>query len=99
MKTLILVAMALGLSACAHETTTIDRELALKLADRPQVVVASSPAPIVNVNNYNGVAQQQQREPQQADVPRYDQQCRQSPTFDIQGNQTGTEKHCFGVAE
>lgn len=59
MKKLTLIAMAILLSACAHEKTTMDRELALKLADRPQVILANNPAPVVNVNNYIGGQQRQ----------------------------------------
>jgi len=54
MKRILFVLATLALSACAHETTTLDRELALKLADRPPVMVQSAPPVVVNVNN--GVA-------------------------------------------
>lgn len=49
MRKIILLVLC---SACAHETTTMDRELALKLADRPITVVQSAP-PVVNLN-FNG---------------------------------------------
>ena len=55
MKTLTLIALALTLSACGHATTTLDRELALKLADKTPVVLTQA-APTINVNNYNGNA-------------------------------------------
>ena len=64
MKALTLITLALTLTACGHATTTLDRELALKLADKSPIIV-STPAPIINVNNYNG----QQSPNQQASQP------------------------------
>lgn len=46
---LIIVIAALAMVACAHETTTMDRELALELARREPIVMAAA-APVINVN-------------------------------------------------
>lgn len=88
MKHLFLL-LAIGLTACGHEMTKMDRELALKLADRQPVVIAAAPAPVINI--YNG---QTTTSPQSAIDDR--KTCNQSPVYDIQGHQTGVEKHCFG---
>jgi len=65
MKSLYALPIFLLLAACAttYPTTEMDRELALKLADRPTVIAAAQP--IINVNNYNG----QQSPNQQASQP------------------------------
>lgn len=57
MKILVAVA-ALFLVGCGHAMTKMDRELALKLADKSPVIVQSAP-PIINVNNFNGSQQRQ----------------------------------------
>jgi hypothetical protein len=49
MKTL-LTCVSLFLVGCGHATTKMDRELALKLADRPQVHVVNPAPTTVNVN-------------------------------------------------
>ena len=46
MRYLILILLC---SACAHETTTLDRELALELVKNRQTVVQSAP-PVFNIN-------------------------------------------------
>lgn len=46
----------IGLVGCAHETTTMDRELALELAKREPIVMAAA-APIINVNVNGGGGQ------------------------------------------
>jgi hypothetical protein len=58
--TLCLALMSMNLIACAttHPTTEMDRELALKLADKTPVVV-TAPAPVINVNNFNGGQKQE----------------------------------------
>lgn len=65
MKHLILIALALNLTACAHETTELDREALLMIIDNakplPQqapviITPAQTAPPVVNVNNYSGQA-------------------------------------------
>lgn len=93
MRILFLVA-ALSLTACGHEMTKLDRELALKLADRPTVVASAQPV-IINVNNGASSPQAQDVKPFSA-YQDDRQNCRQSPSYDVNGNITGYEKHCFG---
>ena len=100
MKTLTLITLALTLTACGHATTTLDRELALKLADRPQVIVASSPAPIINVNNYSGGGHTPTAAPYQASQPFVDDRtknCTDTKQYDNDGQVIGTKRICFGA--
>jgi len=107
MKQLLLTASMLYigvmLSSCAHERTEMDRELALKLADRPQVQVIQSPPAHVNVTvNNNGSSQPNY----QSAVPSDDyynhvhyvpsgfaapdtSQAKKRPQYDIYGNVSG----------
>lgn len=89
MKARILIAMiALGAIGCAHERTEMDRELALKLADKTPVIVQSNPAPVV-VN----VGTQQSPSPQAVEeglvAPTEDQLvskiCTTKPIYNIYG--------------
>ena len=114
MKRISIAVLALALTACAsdpvapvtHETTTMDRELALKLADRPTVIVApAAPAPVVNVNNYNGgtqaVASHGPWEKFQPQEPADDgedtrTQCIESPVYSTGGVLLRTQRRCFG---
>lgn len=108
MKYVTALTLGLLLSACAHETTTMDRELALKLVDRPQVVVAAPSAPpVFNVsfNNQGGSSvgtkpKFDPTQPYEIGQPAIAQSpCRQSPVFDVNGNFERMEKHCFGSQE
>lgn len=92
MKKLILALSALNLIGCGHATTEMDRELALKLADQAPVVVASQPAPTINI--YNGG---QTQAPQQAAPVDNRQNCMESPVYNMQGQFTHYKKRCFGV--
>lgn len=106
MKRILLAAMVAAMfQGCAsepatHETTTMDRELALKLADRQPVIVApAAPAPVVNVNNYNGGTHgpwEKYQPTAQAGEPT---QCVNSPNYDINGALSGYTKRCFGGGE
>ena len=106
MKNLAILAM-LFLSACAHDRTEMDRELALKLADKtPVIVTASAPAPVVNIFNggqqtQNHAAQSSQGyPPSMATNPDGSQDerkgCRTAPVFTVMGQLDHYEKHCFG---
>jgi hypothetical protein len=53
MKARFFIPMFFLLAACAHERTEIDRELVLKLADRPQVQVVQAPAQAPQTINLN----------------------------------------------
>ena len=107
---LTVILMAAGLSACAstHERTEMDRELALKLADKTPVVV-TAPAPVVNVNNYAAPQASYQstqapssdetviRTAQELAVMQAGQEnCTMSPQYDWQGNLIRTVRRCFG---
>jgi len=94
MKPIKLIILLLMLSACAHETTTLDRELALKLADRPQVVMANNPAPIVNVN-INSTLPNNSNYPLQQDLAESNGNCMESPTYNIDGSFDKYVKQCF----
>lgn len=87
----VFIAMALSLAACAHETTTMDRELALKLADKTPVIVQSAP-PVINVNYNSGSAPQ----PQPIVNDPSKEACNMSPDYDVNGNLKGYVKHCYG---
>lgn len=56
---ILMVALAMSAVGCAtkYPVTQIDRELALKLADKAPVIV-TTPPPVINVNNYNGGSHQ-----------------------------------------
>jgi len=100
MKSLTLIALALTLSACAttHEQTTLDRELALKLADRPTVIAAAQP--IINVNNYSGGGHTPTAAPYQASQPFVDDRtknCTDTKQYDNDGQVIGTKRICFGA--
>ena len=112
MKYVSLIALSLYLTACAttHETTTLDRELALKLADRPTVVMQASPPVVINVNN--GTSPQSQQAPTAppatSTVSEYATEdgtrmiaddrtnCMNSPEYNINGVLTGYRRMCFG---
>ena len=100
MRTLLVLSMVL--SACAHETTTMDRELALKLADRPAVQVIQSAPPVVNVNvtNNTGATHSSQRQDDNWDraqnqVPNVAQVCKDVPNYDSNYQISGYTKQCF----
>lgn len=106
MKTLLVLCF-LSLGACAHETTTMDRELALKLADRPQVIVASSPAPIVNVNigsngssggsgGSGGISAAPMTYIPEAPLEDTRTNCMESPIYNSSGKLLRMQRHCFG---
>lgn len=102
-----LCALTIFLVGCGHAQTTMDRELALKLADKTPIVV-TAPAPIINVNNYNGRtesrdellarAQEIQRAKlQEREVTNEHQEnCVMVPQSDINGNSLGSIRKCFG---
>ena len=100
MKPLLLVCLALFFVGCSsdpilHETTTMDRELALKIADRaPVIVTPAAPAPIINIS-YNGSA------PSGApslplDLEDTRTNCMNSPVYTMQGQFSHYVKRCFG---
>lgn len=102
MKQLLVLVTGLFLSACAHETTTMDRELALKLADRPAVhVIQAAPAaaPIVNVNINGGGGQSTHLASQPViEAPLEDTRtnCMESPIYNSAGGLVRMQRHCFG---
>ncbi len=71
--------LILILSACSHETTTMDRELALKLADRPVTVISGQPS-IVNVNI--------------GGRPEQVSSCYETPIYGISGEFLRNDKQC-----
>jgi len=93
MKQLLFIPIALWISACAttHEVTTMDRELALKLADKTPVIAQTAP-PVINI--YNGSNQVSAPVADQANVSRAG--CGEHPVYDVFGNLKGTERHCYG---
>lgn len=95
MKSLIILALAALLSACAHETTTMDRELALKLVDRSPTTVVQSAPPVINV--YAGG---QSPAPQGLTLPDGSpddrKNCINDPVYTIQGKLSHYVKSCFG---
>lgn len=106
MKTLTLILLALSMAACAsHPTTEMDRELALKLADKTPVVV-TAPAPVINVNNYNGGGQAGDyasnlshdniRPEAIAEAAAAQQNCSYIPQYDLNGQFLSTIRKCFG---
>lgn len=90
MKQLLILA-ALFLSACAHETTTMDRELALKLADKSPVIVQSAPT-AVNIYNGGGGFHTAQTAPVDDR-----EQCMNSPVYTMTGQFSHYVKQCFGA--
>lgn len=110
MKTLTAI-LALWLIGCGHATTKMDRELALKLADKSPVIV-TAPAPVINVNNYNG-GQSSQPTVQQRDISsgdfeavdrsavdatgRAQENCVNSPVYNSAGDLVNTVRRCFGA--
>lgn len=104
MKQSILVAtLAALLSACAHETTTMDRELALKLVDsRNHVEVVQAAPPVFNVS-FNNQGGTQNAEAQHGPWEKYANQwqvdalaCHDSPVYGAGGVVMRVEKQCFG---
>lgn len=92
---LSIVLLGTLLSACAHETTTMDRELALKLADSKDPVIVQSAAPVVNVN-----IGQQSATGSFAHMPDGSpddrQNCRTYPVYTVNGQIDRYQKECFG---
>lgn len=86
-RTILVSTMALLMAACAHETTTMDRELALKIADKAPVIVQSA-APVVNVYNGGNFGHQQDQSSSVA--------CNDSPVYGPGGVIMRYEKHCYG---
>lgn len=93
MKWILVFGAASFLSACAHETTTMDRELALKLADREPVVIASAP-PTININVNGGAVSTAS-----ADQENHNG-CRSFPVYSARTGQIYKyEEHCYGGGE
>ncbi len=85
---ILLSVLAITLAACAHETTTMDRELALKLADnRANVQVVQAAPPVFNVN-FNGGSS--------GESASNSSSCRMVPTYDAVSNGTVYRRQCFG---
>lgn len=95
MRQLLVIGLGLLMSACAHEQIQIDRELALKLADKPAVQVVQAPPQTINVN-VNTV-------PTQASAPYRDgsvddrKNCTTSPVYKVTGELDHLEKSCYGT--
>lgn len=89
MKALTLILIALNLTACGHAQTTMDREIALKLADR-QIQVIQAQAPAINVNNY--IAPTQARQPQ---TNQNGQVCTTTPIYNLDGSFSYNDTQCF----
>jgi hypothetical protein len=89
MKHLLLITF-LGLSACAHETTTLDRELALKLVDKAgRIEIVQSGTPVVSVN---------QPMAQLAATSEQDTRtnCINSPVYNVSGTFLHYVRQCVG---
>ena len=109
MKHLTLIPIALFMIGCGHATTQMDRELALKLVERPQVEVMHPAPTIVNVNVNHGQPQRQPAEQTEVAGPwtKYQSQdaeeiadtrtnCMDSPVYNMQGKLVSHKRHCFG---
>lgn len=102
-QSIIVTVLALVLSACAHETTTMDRELALKLVDsRNKVEVVQSAPPVFNVS-FNNQGGTQNAEAQHGPWEKYANQgqsdsvaCSDTPIYGPGGVLMRMEKRCYG---
>lgn len=103
MKSILLLSF-LSLAACAHETTTMDRELALKLADKNVQIVQAAP-PVININNYGGGGYQQSAPAVTTDHSQClsggdcGAGCTRSASYSTSGQLLGYKRVCFGSAE
>lgn len=86
----LITLMALGLTACAHERTELDRELALKLVDRAgRVEIIQSGGPVVAQQPVQPVAQQ----PTVDDL--IPQTCSKIPQYSLNGQYLYTAVKCW----
>lgn len=93
----LLVGITILLSACAHETTTMDRELALKIVERTGriEIVQSGGAPLLGPV---GQAPQQQTTQGTEILNQNDGQshvCRSQPIYSLEGQLLRTAVNCF----
>lgn len=95
---ILLVGITILLSACAHETTTMDRELALKIVERTGriEIVQSGGSPLLGPV---GGQQPQQQATQGTEIlNQNDGQshvCRSQPIYSLEGQLLRTAVNCF----
>lgn len=96
MRTLIVI-LALGLSACAHETTQMDRELALKLVDKAgRVEIIHTGSPLVSVTNASAPQASPSTAAPAMALENTGENCIQSPVYSTSGVFLGTRPNCVG---
>ena len=95
----VISVMALGvlLSACAHERTEMDRELALKLVDKAgRVEIIHTGSPMVSVTNTSGATAPTYAPVATVERPLEEANCINSPVYNMNGQLLNYVKNCFG---
>jgi hypothetical protein len=81
--------MFLGLSACAHETTTMDRELALKLVDKAgRIEIVQTGTPIINVSQHQAYTPPTEQDTRTS--------CIERPVYNVDGTVLKYSRQCVG---
>lgn len=95
MKLSILIGLAALTSACAHETTTMDREMALILAKRGDMHVVQATPPVINI--YNGGLNAAGTAAPEPSAAVKETACVDSPVYSYEGKLLRYKQNCFGA--